>query len=361
MLLLGAGALVLGYILFAQRELLKGRTQSLEKGVVQIATLLEQPTDDPVDVVADFIEKDVAELAAQLNPDPEHAAFWQSYPLYLEDVDQKLFTVTREDLMNYYKIDFATQRPAKDINGVRITEGEGTMDAVLKRIIGAAQYELERLNRTRDQLKKVREELIATIIELNDGKQTQRQQLVLIQEQRNTIASLEDERRQLTARVAELESDKLDLQGQVADMQRQIEELNEEIVAMQEIIDKQRETIAKLMKPTPQGQISASELNNIIKMEAGDKGSVVSVNSDWSYVVLQFDDAALAEIETMRKALEENLTPGTPAVEFFLKRGDAYVAKIKLVQIKRDQKLAVADVLPNWQQAEIKPGDRIFF
>ena len=40
---------------------------------------------------------------------------------------------------------------------------------------------------------------------------------------------------------------------------------------------------------------------------------------------------------------------------------DTFVTKVRLVQIKRDKNLGVADILTQWQQEPIKKGDVIFY
>ncbi|MCE9614587.1 MAG: hypothetical protein K8T26_09945 [Lentisphaerae bacterium] len=360
LLVLSAGALTLGIMLFGKRELLKSRTQSLEKAIVELSALIETPT-DPEQKPASFAERDVAEVSDKVIPEPERASFWKDYPLYLEDADKPVATIRREDLMHYYKVDPISGKPMKDpATGIMITTGDGTMDATIKKVLAAAQYELDRLNQTRHQLGRVREELVNTIQALNEGKQRLRQSLSQNTDQKNTIAGLEDDKRQLESSVASLEEEKTTLQDDVAAKEKLLQDKEEEIKLRDETITSQRQQIADLKKGSGPGGTGMATAG-IIKMEAGQKGRVVSVNSDWGYVVLQLDDVALAEIDTMREAMTKANTPGFPSVELFLKRGDTYVSKIKLVQIKRDQKLAVADVLVDWQQAAVKAGDIAFF
>lgn len=353
-LLLTAGALALGIMLFGKRELLKGRTVALEKGLVQIASLLETPT-DPELTPANFTEKDISEVAAQAVLEPTRATFWKDYPLFLENADQALVSIRREDLMNYYKIDPVTGRPLKGQ-----TEGEGTLDAALKKIDAAAQYELELLNKTRHQLAALRAELIKTIEELNDGKQRQRASLAHIVELNTQIAGLQEDIRQKEAAIAALEAEKQTLQDTVAAQEITITDMTEKIQLLEDTVATQRKKIEDLIANAKIGDVqrlaSLSLVNSI--MEAGRKGRVVSVNQEWSYVVLELDDKTLSEIAELRKE-----APGIPVVEMFLKRGEngPVVTKIKLTQIKSDEKLAIASVLTDWQQMPVVAGDIAFY
>ena len=362
LLVLSAAALVLGIMLFGKRQLLMGRTQSLEKGLMQVAALLETPA-DPATTPANFTEKDIGEVAAQEVTEPERAAFWKDYPLHLEAADKPLVTVRREELMNYYKVDPISGKPTKNpATGLFETEGDNTMAATIKRISDAATYELDQLNKTRHQLAAVREELVKTIEELNDGKQRQRRSLVQITDLNNQIATLEDEKRNLEGQVASLESEKLALEEDVAAKEQTIQTQADDIKLRDETITAQRLQIADLKKGAVNkdpNMIGSSE--GLVKMEAGPKGKVVSVNGDWSYVVLQLNDVALAEIDAMRAELAAKNIAGFPTIDLFLKRGDSYISKVRLVQLKRDEKLAIADVLVDWQQAAVETGDIAFF
>ena len=360
--LLSAGALALGIMLFSKRELLKSRTQALEKAVVGLSALLETPTDPDVQPNT-FPEKDIGTVTAQLVAEPERSSIWADYPKYLEEPDRPFATIRREDLMYFYKVNPITGKPEKDAaTGLKITTGDGTMDATLTKVREAAQYELDRLNQTRHQLQRMREELVQTIQDLNDGKQRLRQSLVTIQDQKGQIATLEDNKRALEAQVASLENERTQLQEQIADLDRQIAEKDEEIKLRDDTIASQRQQIADLKLQGDRnlpGVIGGGVIERTV--EAGLKGEVLSVNPDWSYVVLQLNDQFLSEFAKLQEALEKNGTPGIPSVEMFLKRGDSYVTKIKLVQVKLAEKLAIADVLVDWQQGPVAAGDLVYY
>ncbi len=361
LLVLSVTALVLGSLLFSKRELLKGRTQALERALVQLSALLEAPV-DLEEKPAAFEERDIGSVGPQLVPSPDRASFWRTYPLNLESVDRPFATIQVGELMHYYKVDPITGKVAKDpATGYPITRGEGTMDATLQKLLGAATYQLDVLNQTRDQLRRVRVELADAVRDLNEHKQRLRQALTDIVARDNTISGLQDDVRRLERQVAGLEADKRNLQDQVAQLEAQVEEQREEIQLRDETIAQQRQLIQNLRNARPAGDtmISGNFVKNLV--EAGRKATVVSVNTDWSYVVLELTDAFIAEIDAVREALAKNETPGIPVIELFIKRGDTFVAKAQLVQIRRDEKLAIADVLVDWQQIPVQPGDVAFY
>lgn len=360
LLVLSAAALFLGSLLFSKRELLKGRTQALEKALVQLSAIIEAPVEAETKLVG-YPERDIADVTAQPVATPETTTFWQGYPAHLEDVDKPFASVRAEDLMHYYKLDPITQKIEKDpATGYPIMKGEGTMDATIQGLLGAAQYQLDILNQTRAQLTRVREELIVANQDVNERKQRLRQALAEINTLNGTISGLQDDVRRLEGQVADLESEKRNLEDTIAQQEKQIEEQTEEIRLRDETIAQQRQRINDL--------VSNQKASNVVgksfvdrQVEAGQKGRVVSVNQDWTYVVIELDDQFLAELEALKAALSKNETPGIPTVDLFLKRGDKFVAKVKLVQIKSEEKLGIADVLVDWQQMPVLPGDMVFY
>ena len=130
--LLSIGALVLGCMLFLKRELLKGRTEKLEKAMMALGPFIEAkaptaPTEDP------YPERDVAECTDEVLQNPDRKDFWSTYKRELEEISEvpvDLQPRTRE-LRTYYKRDPITEEIMLDDFGRKRTDGEGTMQAVL--------------------------------------------------------------------------------------------------------------------------------------------------------------------------------------------------------------------------------------
>ncbi|MCX7591916.1 MAG: hypothetical protein N2255_09855, partial [Kiritimatiellae bacterium] len=97
------------------------------------------------------------------------------------------------------------------------------------------------------------------------------------------------------------------------------------------------------------------------KIEPGNKGQVVAVEQAWSFAILELSDAFLKEI------LGADLSGPVPQLELLVKRPglpgspDQFVTKVRLVQIKRPERLAIADILTDWTQVPLKEGDLVFF
>jgi len=362
LLLLSIGSLVLGILLFNKREILKGRTNKLETAVTALGLTIESESAEARQ--PDFTAKDISACEAQLVDTPEISDFWDTYKVHLEDQDLSKVDVKSQelDLMSYYKSDPVTRRPAKDAMGRRIMSGPGTMQQVLDDLLARAGDQYDRLNETRQQLTDLREEMERTVDELNTRKGELRQALVTIEELRAEIARLNDEIANLKDQIAQLQEEKQALQDELAEKTREIDTLHEEIDEKDAIIDDLKEKLAE--RPTtpetglvigPDQQIAPPVRPD---MPHGDKGRVVAIDRDWDFLVLEFDPQFLKDM------LGEDLSAPLPAVELFVKRpGDSeeFVTKVRLIQVRRDKGLGVADVIPGWTQLPAKKGDVVFY
>jgi len=84
------------------------------------------------------------------------------------------------------------------------------------------------------------------------------------------------------------------------------------------------------------------------------------VNDEWNFVIVELSKGFLAEYdEFVRKRAVE------PAVEFTIKRGTGadsrFVTRSRLNWVNRKQGIAVADLLEDWRQADVRSGDQLLF
>ncbi|MDE0837434.1 MAG: hypothetical protein OSB41_00115, partial [Kiritimatiellae bacterium] len=100
----------------------------------------------------------------------------------------------------------------------------------------------------------------------------------------------------------------------------------------------------------------------------GRKGTVVSVNAEWGYIVFEAGEGFISELDNISRTLERHLEasdlPSVPPVELLVKRGKSFktfVSKVRLRQLDRDNNLAVGDIMTDWQQSKIVVGDVIFY
>jgi len=368
--LLAVTSLTLACLLFTKREILKGRTQKLEQGLIQIARTLEaEPPATPEEPEA-YPARDVSECTEEAIATPTRSEFWDSYKTELESLDQEIVdlkTRTR-DLMSYYQIDPVTTKPARHpISNLRITEGKGTTQGVIDDVLERAKAQYDLLTETRQQLTEIRIELIDTLNELNGRKTTLREKLAHIVDLNNQIGQLNNTIADLRGQIEERDETIRSLQGDVANLKQERQVLQEEKEGLKIKTEEQLVIIQDLRGQLDQerkrgmGGIDADSLPDSIRtarvdIAPGVKGNIVSVDEAHAFVVMDLDPTFIEELLSV-------LTDGRlPLIELLVKRGsdDGFVTKVRIRQLKKQDNLAIGDILPDWQQRPVEIGDLIF-
>jgi outer membrane murein-binding lipoprotein Lpp len=375
--ILSAAALTFGILLFAKREILKGRTYKLEEGLIRLARTLEAEPPKAPETPPAYPARDIAGVTADIIDNPTTSPFWNTYKHELESLDQPLVDLNprRRELMSYYKINPITMKPERDqLTNLKISSGPGTTQAVIDYAIERASEQYNLLTETRQQLQIIRDELIITVRDLNDQKKFLRDRLVHIVQLNNEIAQLnrtiDGLRRDLQAANDEIAEKKL----QIADLEAQIQKLEEDNDGLTlkteeqaKIIDELRNRIRDLMNPTktddPGMEMTSSVTLDRIrgKIPAGVKGRVISVDQKNLFVVMDVEP-------TFIKELFGAVTDGPlPMVELLIQRENpeggksTFISKVRLSQVKREKNLVIGDILSDWQQGPINEGDIVLF
>ena len=363
LLILGIAALVFATLLFGKRELLTGRTRKLENALIAIGTTIEA---EPAagDITPTYPAKDASEVTSEELDTPRLSSFWDSYEHDLELLDQPTLAVAnqRTELMLYYKLDPITGKPERDIQGLKIATGPGTMQGILDDILGKSEEQLNRLNTTRQQLTDLRIELVTTITELNDLKRNQRTALRKIEDLEAEIVQLKNEIASLKQKITELEEEKRGLEAKITEQRRQIEGLEDEKAERDlkiELLNKELEDLKTLQVRDPlQKKQTISDLPWQGTIDPGSKGKVVAVDAEWNFVVIDLHDDFLAEILS-------DPDSGIPQLDLMIKRvradGEIFVTKARLIQVNKAEKRGICDILPDWQQMAVEKGDVVFF
>lgn len=354
-------ALVLGILLFERREMLKGRTQKLETTLMQLAPLIEEKTAD-LETKPIHPKRDIANVTAEVLDNPDTSSFWDTYKDHLELTDQPTLNLKSKEveLTLFYRIDPVTQKPDKDMNGNRITSGEGTMQAILDDLVKKAGNQLDRVNETRQQLQIVRKELEDTIEELNRMKADLRQS-------KRRIVELEAQVSRLNSELDAEKAETARLRAQVASLEETIRERDREITThLETISDRDLEIknlklhIEKLNKAL-RGIAASGETTTSIVLEAGRKASVIGIDNSWKFVLLQLDDAFVEELSRESRI---GLDFSDLRIELDLyrpeARGGQYVCRVMLRQVNDGEdgkKVGIADIMTNWSQLPILKDD----
>lgn len=360
LLMLSIGALTLGILLFNKREMLKGRTQFLENYLIRVASTLEA-ADVEKGAAGSDPERDVSPVTPEVIASPERARFWENYKYHLEETDRAMLDLNkrRDALMQYYKVDPSDGKVVRDPTyGTKLTTGDGTMHDLLEEVLKRAESQYNSLNETREQLRVLREELIATINDLNSQKSDLRDKLARIVQLEQQIADLERRVSELQQNIAMLEEEKQSLKDDIAERDRNIDDLNK-VVAEQKIgIDRLNAEIVRLRVNIDRGRATSGlPTENVVFFSPGVKGAVEAVNTEWNFVVLNLTKETFDEI--LGRDRDKDFRPA----EMMIKRGDGsekFVTKIRLRQLKPSEGLAVADIMSPWQQLPVQSGDQVF-
>jgi FtsZ-binding cell division protein ZapB len=366
--LLTAASLTLACLLFTKREILKGRTQKLEQGLIKIARTLEAEPPAVPEEPETYPARDVSDCTEEANDNPTRSEFWDSYKTELESLDQNIVDLKSRtrDLMSYYKIDPVTTKPARhEITNLRISDGEGTTQGVIDDVLDRAKAQYDLLTETRQQLTTIRTEFIDTINELNGRKATLREKLAVIVDLNNQIASLNNTIADLRNQIEELNEQVRSLEGDIANLQQEkeiLEEENESLkIKSEELTGIIKELRGQLAARMPGGggidvgSGAGTFATTRVEIAPGVKGTIASVDQEHLFVVMDLSPEFIEELLSVIK------DGRLPLIELLVKRGeDVFITKVRIRQLKQDQHLAIGDILSDWQQQPIEVGDLIF-
>jgi len=206
--------------------------------------------------------------------------------------------------------------------------------AVAQQNEAKARQEAQQL---KDQLDQTTQELDQTKAQLAQVQQEARQQRARADRVEEQLHQTRVELAQVRRRLAAWEA-----------LQIPIEEIRSRLAAL----EKAKATIAALQEENRILLRKATEYRNRLMVYEGEelpkvelpkglKGHVVATDPKWDFVILDIGG-------------EQGVLPGG---ELLVSRDGKLVAKVRVVRVEKDQ--SVANVLPEWKQAEVKPGDLV--
>jgi hypothetical protein len=354
-LLLSILALVMGLANFQKRELLIGRTHTLEEKVIQLSKTLEEK-DPAFDGVANHPERDTDVVSDRPVEVPSKSDFWSNYNDALEVLGTPTMKIddagSRALLGKYFKLD--VEGKIVKVNNRPVTSGEGTMDEILTRVLDRAQAQLKTLNNTRAQLTVVRQELEAVIDLLNEEKKAHRVSKRTITSLEQKVGELEAEIGRQKAEIARLEREKAELNDKIVDLNDAINKKDEEIKSQDNQINILKEQLDKVTSgiggtEDPQKKASTTTLS------AGVKGAVVHVDRELAFVLVKLTPEASQEI----------IGGGFAPVEMMVHRktaeGDQIVTRLRIANPPNKENLVIADNLYGWEQVPVEAGDIVVY
>ena len=364
-LILSGVSLFFANKLHDKRELLIDRTDELKKQIINLAKTIEEK--DAEDAAAPEVNKDISEVTDREITNPEKQNVLEDYSMKLETANLPTFNLdsreSHETLGRYYLEE--NGEPVWE-NGKRVIGGKGTMQELLGRIVDRAKVQQGNLNKTRSELAKMRENFSSAINEVNKWKADERnvkKELKFTQEQ---VATLTKEKEDLNVKVASLTKEKKSLQEELDDQKDQVEKLNEEKMQVQEELANAQKSLKEMQerlkgKTDPASQPGGAAATAVSTLTAGIKGKIVSANNEYKFCIIEFSPDAMVEM------LGENREKPLPMLEMKILRpgrdsaAGNLVTHAKLSQAVAGKNLVVAQILSDWDRADVVTGDEVFF
>lgn len=182
----------------------------------------------------------------------------------------------------------------------------------------------------------------------------------------NTLATTRTELQSMTSRADDLEKDKASLTTQLSDTRNERDDAQQQLViwkAFKMTPEQMRTTIADLKTTTQENEALTAEnkifardnkqlqakLTSLIgpdqpvPLPPGLKGNVVAVDPKYDFVVL--------DIGGNQGVLERG--------EMLVNRDGRLVAKVRIASVSPER--SVANILPEWRQAEVREGDQVLY
>lgn len=299
-LALSIAAVVIELKLYGQREELKGRTVKLAEYMGKIAATIEVPQTN-----ADLAVTEAPHM--KLNP---------------------------EIVKQYYKI-------GDDGKPSKVTTGSGTMDAALLDVLVNAGRQFDRLNDTRNGLTQTRGTLTQTSNQLVKTEGTLGETSNSLVKAEGDLATAKADVEKKTTQVndltAEVETHKADIEKKASE----IAKLGEKLSESESKIEAGKRYIAKVEKEL-KACLGTTETNNIPR---GVQGQITVVNTNWNFVVMDLlPDAGVI-----------------PMTDMTIQRDDQLVGKIRISEVRRDQHVALGEILMDFQQKVPARGDTVFY
>ncbi len=364
--LFSVAAFVLGVMNFNKRELLIGRTNMLEQYVTRIAATIE--TEQPeFDGTPDHVEWDVDEVTDRVNDDPEMSEFWPTYSNALETASTTFVNLgtrqAKDQLSSYYHMVPNPDKPGemmidRDMQGAPIVEGSGTMHDLLQDTLDRADAQIKRLNTTRQQLITLRMQLDEVAGLLNEEKQQRRANLATITELNKKIDELENIIVQKDNEIARLEREKAELNDQIAMLNDQIAEKDQQIQEQQTEIARLKEEIERLRARDTDGPGGpGSGYAKVVELTPGVKGKIREVNREYSFVIVELTEEAVAEIMPEGEFVPVELMVHRKTAE----GEDVIVTRVRLVNPPSSDRLTIGENMYGWEQIPVEPGDAVIY
>ena len=209
------------------------------------------------------------------------------------------------------------------------------MQVPLEHLAAFADNQYEKLQNTIQDLDKTRGELQQAtnrIVELTAHLEETQQKVTELQDQ---LEAKDVELAQANSRVDQLTQDKSLLEEQVS-------KLNDKLVAAEEQTRDLQDQVTTLENTVQDMEVRLGE-RLAAPLPKGLSGHVLVVDPYWNFVVLDIGS-------------KDGLAP---SAEMLVHRGDKLVGKVRISSVK--EKMAIAEIVSDWEQVPIREGDYVLY
>ena len=353
--------------LFDKKELLKDSNSQLRDCIVKLSSYIEaeDAKDDDANDPTPIANKDDSPIEAQEVEDIVWDNLLKEYPYKFEREGQKLLSWGSNEsgqLRRLYFLDAEGNRVHDTANPDKFqTTGPNTASALIEVVVARARKQLETLNTTRDELRKMRVKLQELVAEYNKLPPQMRQDRITIEKKNKEIETLTGEKAALEDQLRKAKAEIEELKSEISSLKEELTAAKEETEAVKEDLEKEKknvERLTNLLKTQTATARAAPAGGGSGTMTSGDKGKVVKVEP--SFVVVAFENSAIDEL------LGADHSSVLPQLEMLLyrkvkgadgKENRIVVGRIRLRQWTHGTNFVTADILADWLQTPVKEGD----
>ena len=351
--------------LYEKRELLTERNDQFADSLVKLAGTIEKANAAAPANTDHEAHQDVSPVEAKEVDTPQKKNLLEDYNWALETANNETFNwdSKRAQLRVLYKLDDEGNKiPDMGHPGDFVKNGPGTAQELLDQLFDRANAQRANLNTTRAELKQLRQKLEALVREYNERLVDARKDKGTIVKHEGTIADLEDQKKAVEeqlqktkSQVEEQASEIASLKDDMTNEKQKTEEALEELAKEKKVKEQLMQMLKK--QAASQSVAAAAPGSAITTLPAGDKGTLVYVNNELMFAIIQFSDEAMQEL------LGPERQNPLPPLEMGIRRKgangakDTYVGHVRLRQVIQGKNYVLADILRDWEQAKAAKGD----
>lgn len=356
------------------------RSQVMIDWIVKtMAPLVEAGNDydkreDKADEVVEWNKNDPDDHT-QTEPDMEDVfkGIRSDYDASLGDEVHRMVTLTDNDRADLAKVYVAAGDGTWQMDGANPMKNGSPQELVLQKLQMALENQRRQLLATRRAIPKLRE-VVKEMTERYNALVPKLHDSIKLNISRKTqIDELTDENGKLKTKVAETESKLQETDRNLTEARENLDAAKRETDEVKESLEnevKLRESLQKKIQEliaaqqsliaSTRGTTTGIGAGAIRSVPFGDKGKIILANKEYMFAIVEFTPEAMKELKG------DDLSNPLPILELGVKRpgfqGPAgeFIGRIRLSQEVSGKNYVRCDVLSNWSQDDLKPGDVIF-